>query len=685
MKKYFNIVMAAGMSLLLLLSAGCQLDLSAGTGGKIVSSSGNYDCESECSFDLSADGINETFTAVPDPGFAFTGWAGMCKAESGTCVVNINQTFAAETGTAALSADFSLVSVAPPPVAASLSLSLDIKTFRFTWDDVSSATYYRLLEDPTGQGTYSQVSGDISRGVKRFDHYVPLYARVNAQYILQSCNSEGCIDSAPYQIFPDLAEAVGYFKAGNTDAEDAFGSAVSISADGSILAVGAPDEDGGSTTINGAQDDNSEDGAGAVYVFTRVGNVWLQQAYLKASNAEAGDAFGSTLSLSADGSRLAVGAVYEDSASTGVNGDQYADETTFEYNSGACYVFVFQNGNWVQEAYIKPSNTGVGKQFAYSVALDEDGDVLAVSQLADSSGSTGINGDDQGIAKAGSGAVFLFTRNDALWSQQAYIKASNSEGNDKFGKSVALSADGNTLAVGAIGEDSAARGINGNQDDNNSTFAGAAYVFRYSNQAWFQQAYIKASNTYMLSTFGWSIALSADGNTLAVGSRQEASNAMGINGNQNNTDGDYSGAVYVFTFSLGSWYQQAYIKADRVAGFFGGRVSLSADGNRLAVGAASTGGIARGVNGNVYYLAPPDSDSTGIAYMFSRSGSVWQQLATLNASNTDSKDLFGTGLALSADGDTLAVGAPNEDSAATGIGGNQADNSYSAAGAVYLF
>ncbi len=100
--------------------------------------------------------------------------------------------------------------------------------------------------------------------------------------------------------------------------------------------------------------------------------------------------------------------------------------------------------------------------------------------------------------------------------------------------------------MGANLEDSNAIGINGNQNDNSENGAGAVYVFTRSGTTWSQQAYIKASNTGANDEFGWSVALAADGNTLAVGAYQEDSNATGVNGNQNNNSASRAGAVYVF-------------------------------------------------------------------------------------------------------------------------------------------
>src|ERR1700731_2467144 len=152
--------------------------------------------------------------------------------------------------------------------------------------------------------------------------------------------------------------------------------------------------------------------------------------------------------------------------------------------------------------------------------------------------------------------------------QVAYLKASNTEANDHFGNggtleghAIALSGDGNTLAVGAPYESSGAKGINGDQNDNSVYAAGAVYVFVRKNDAWSQQAYIKASNPGQSYRFGYVVSLSQDGNTLAVSAYFEASAAKGINGDQNDKSIPQAGAVYAFTRTGTTWSQQAYVKA----------------------------------------------------------------------------------------------------------------------------
>jgi tetratricopeptide (TPR) repeat protein len=139
-------------------------------------------------------------------------------------------------------------------------------------------------------------------------------------------------------------------------------------------------------------------------------------------------------------------------------------------------------------------------------------------------------------------AALVFVRAGTTWTQQAYIKASNTNAYDYFGHCVALS--GNSLAVGALLEDSAATGINGNQDDNSVGAAGAVYVFVRAGTTWTQKAYIKASNTGMLDQFGFSVGLSDD--TLAIGAAFESSGATGVNSSQSDDNAGEAGAVYVF-------------------------------------------------------------------------------------------------------------------------------------------
>ena len=269
--------------------------------------------------------------------------------------------------------------------------------------------------------------------------------------------------------------------------------------------------------------------------------------------------------LSGDGNTLAIGAPHESGGAKGVNGKQSGEV----FGSGAVYVFVRSGATWAQQAYVKPSNPQMSAEFGHAVVLSADGNTMAVSAYWEASKATGINGtqSDESIPQAG--AVYVFTRTGTTWTQQAYVKASNTGeagtedkfgDGDQFGVSIALSDDGRTLAVGAISEDSASPGINGNQADNSATSAGAVYVFLRTGNTWAQQAYIKPSNPDPADMFGYSVSLSADGNRLAVGSYDESGSFRGINGPPDNMRRG-AGAVYVFTRTGTTWAQEAYMHA----------------------------------------------------------------------------------------------------------------------------
>lgn len=468
-----------------------------------------------------------------------------------------------------------------------------------------------------------------------------------------------------------------YVKASNTGAGDGFG-AVALSADGSTLAVGAPSEASAATGIDGDQSSEAALWSGAVYVFRRSGATWTQEAYIKASNTELLDEFGTTIALSADGSTLAVGAPNEDSAATGVNVDQTSNAAA---DSGAVYVFRRSGTVWTQEAYVKASNTEAGDHFGTALALSADGSTLAVGALDEDSAATGVNGAQADDRALYSGAVYVFRWSGTSWAQEAYVKASNTDAYDQFGSSIALSSNGSTMAVAAPTEASAATGVGGDETSNALPGSGAVYSFRRSGAVWSQEAYIKASNSGSTDRFGGAVALSADGSTLAIGAHGEASVATGVGGSGADSARD-SGAVYVFRRST-TWAEEAYIKASNTGAGdrFGRRLAISADGSVLAVGAPNEDSAARGVGGA---QASDSMRDSGAVYVFRRAG-AWGQDAYVKASNSEPGDLFGLSLALSADGSLLAVGGQREDSAATGLDGDQSSNAASNSGAVYLY
>ncbi|NBX17619.1 MAG: hypothetical protein EBR09_09660, partial [Proteobacteria bacterium] len=479
-----------------------------------------------------------------------------------------------------------------------------------------------------------------------------------------------------------------YIKASNAGAGDFFGYSVSLSGD--TLAVGARGEDSSQATITNGADasaDNSATAAGGVYVYRRSGTSWVQEAYLKASNAEANDEFGFSVSISGDS--LAVSARGEDSNQTSITNGTAASANNSASYAGAVYVYRRSGTSWAQEAYIKAANANSNDYFGVSVTIS--GDTLAVGADFEASNQTTITngaGASADNSASSAGAVYVYRRDGSTWAQEAYMKAANTRAGVGFGKSVSLS--GESLAVGAAGEDSNQTTItNGTtaSSDISASAAGAVYVYRRSGTNWAQEAYVKASNAESGDNFGLSVSLSGD--TLAVGTKYEASNQTNItngNGASSNNSANSSGAVYVYRRSGTNWAQEAFVKASNTEAFdyFGTSVSLS--GESLAVGATGEASNQNTITSGTAASSDNSASAAGAVYVYRRNGTHWAQEAYVKAANARSNTNFGDEVSLS--GDTLAVGVPNEDSNQTTITNGttaSSDNSAIDSGAVYIY
>ncbi len=451
-----------------------------------------------------------------------------------------------------------------------------------------------------------------------------------------------------------------YIKASNTDQGDRFG--VSLSVDGNTMVVGAHREASSATGVNGDQADDSAPVAGAAYVFVKTNNVWTQQAYLKASNAEAGDQFG--LSVAISGDTIIVGAPIEKSNATGINGNQ-ADNSV--NNSGAAYVFTRSGTTWTQQAYLKSSNSQ-NDQFGFAVAAS--GDTVVVGARFEDSGNPTDPADN---TVSNSGAAYVFKRTAGVWTQEGYLKASNPGVNDNFGAEVAISGD--TVAVRSTREDSNATGIGGDQANNLAADSGAVYVFTRAAAVWTQQAYIKSSNSEAGDQFGSRIAL--DGDTLLVTAQGEDSGDSSMQADNSALE---SGAAYVFTRTAGVWAQTAYIKASNVEA--GDNFGFAADiqGTLMMITATEEDSAAIGSNGD---QADNSAAESGAVYIFTLSAGVWTQTSYLKPSNTEAGEQFGFSVGLGTS--IIAIASGFEGSDATGIGGDQTNDNLINSGAVYSF
>jgi hypothetical protein len=365
-------------------------------------------------------------------------------------------------------------------------------------------------------------------------------------------------------------------QASDIQGSDWFGDSVAISENGNTAIVGA----------------RFEDGTGSAYIFTRSGTTWSEQQKIQASDKQTSDQFGQTVAVSGDGNTAIVGAIYED-------------------GTGSAYIFTRSGTTWTQQQKIQALDKQAGDQFGWSIAISGDGNTAIV----------GARYED------GTGSAYIFTWSGTTWSEQQKIQASDKQGGDEFGWSIAISDDGNTAIVGAYREGS----------------IGAAYIFTRSGTSWSEQQKIQASNKQADDEFGWSVAISGDGNTTIVGARlDDANTGTGIVYD--------AGAAHIFTRSGTTWSEQQKIQASdkELSDRFGGPVSISEDGNTAIVGA---------------YGEDTGGGSAGAAYIFTRSGTTWSEQQKIQASNRQGGGYFGYSVSISGDGDTTIVGAYGEGAA----------------------
>lgn len=443
---------------------------------------------------------------------------------------------------------------------------------------------------------------------------------------------------------------------------------------------------------------------------------WVQDAYFKASNAEADDSFG--YSVAVDGNTIVVGATGEDSNQTTITEtDGTASHDNSAAGAGAVYVFKkLSNGNWYQDLYLKASNSAASDNFGASVAVS--GSIIAVGATGEDSSQTSIVNEDGSVGgklnnngALGAGAVYVFMRKEVphtwpkqyIWVQDAFLKASNGEASDNLGFSVAI--DGNTIVAGATGEDSnqtTVTNTNGSASSNNTaSIAGAVYVFKRNTTTlnWYQDAYLKSSNMEASDNFGYSIGVS--GNIIVVGAYGEDCDVTSIDNADgdpepadanNNNNAPTSGAVYVFKLNTttGEWSQDAYLKASNANASDNFGYSVAVDGDTIVAGACYEDSSQTTVtNSDGSASTNNDVSSSGAAYVFKRNTTTgnWSQDAYLKSPSPDINDYFGYSVGVS--GTFIVVSATGEDSDQTTItnmdGSASGDNDASASGAAYVF
>ena len=352
---------------------------------------------------------------------------------------------------------------------------------------------------------------------------------------------------------------------------DEWGHSVALSSNGAVLATGARLNDAG-----GGSD------AGHVRVYTNTGGGWEQRGS-DLDGSAAGDWFGWAVSLSADGTILAVGARLAD----GVNG----------VNSGRVYLYQWISSTW-QPLGSTLDGAGAHDEFSYSLALSDNGTILAV----------GGRLNDAGGSNAGHVRVVEWTGTD--WNQRGDDLLGSSPG-DEFGESVALSSDGAIVACGA------------DQDDNNGP--GYVRIYRWSGSAW-QQLGSTLMGFSPNDEFGESVSLSGDGSIVAVGAR-------------------IGNSAVIYRNDGTDWVQIGQtIRGEASFDRFGFSLSLSFDGQTVGIG-----GPWNDSNGR--------ASGHALVFRLSPNGQEWLQVGQELVGEA-ANDSFGVATSISDDGFRIAIGAP---------------------------
>ena len=381
---------------------------------------------------------------------------------------------------------------------------------------------------------------------------------------------------------------------------EGFGRYLALSRDGGKALVGADN----AVCSTGAT------ACGAAYIFVREKrSAWVEQRKLTATDAAANANFGFSVSLSADGETALIGAPAAGPRAAGCPA----------FSCGAAYVFVRRGGEWVEQQTLTGSDAGIGADFGWSVALSADGETALIGAIGVRC-PTGTNA---------CGAVYVFVREKrGLWVERQKLVASKASGGEGFGRSLALAGDGKTALIGAFFAGCSVGGA-----------CGTAYAFiREKHGIWVEQEKLTASDEAANAAFGFSVSLTADGDTALIG----APNVFCPSG------GLFCGAAYVFARKGSKWFEQQKLTVSNAAGggVFGFSVALSARGETALIGDRDAECSALG-------------GECGAAYLFFRHRANWVEQEKLTAFDAAYADFFGQAVALSGNGRTALVGSDN--------------------------
>ena len=431
---------------------------------------------------------------------------------------------------------------------------------------------------------------------------------------------------------------------------------------------------------------------GAAFVFRKVSGSWVQEAYLKAPNAEEDDQFGTAVAISGD--TIAVAALAEDNSTTGVQNGAITTDNASAASSGAVYVFTRSGSTWSFQSYLKPAVITTSMTCGRTLALNID--TIAVGCDGDASDVGGIvNGAAGGAVNSNAtqaGAVYVYKRTGVNWAQEAYIKPAVSLASMRFGaRNISISGD--VMGISAIQESSNLTGVHmgtsGGSTNTSQTSSGAAWIFRRTGSNWAQDAFIKAPIATAEDDFG--VRVTVNGNDLAIVASGDTTNSTTI---QNTSTPSISnkttlegGAVYIYRYEASQWILKSFIKPPVLGVGMNFNNITKIENNTLFVSAtgdpSSNSDLIHGARFSS--VADTMGDTNGSVLIYRRLNDEWYFSDYLKAPNSMRQAQFGNRIAVS--GNNLVISAPTESSDGSGItnGPPSATGNIYYSGAVYIY
>ncbi|MCH8497317.1 MAG: FG-GAP repeat protein [Marinobacter sp.] len=595
-----------------------------------------------------------TFTATPPPGNSLGSVTG--------CEANFENN---EVITAAIVEDCTVdVNFIP---GTTLSVAVESpKTLRFSWQPVTGAGEYRL--EDSGSNLIETLNASTTEYVLTG---VSLPLNIGQHYFLEACQQNGScaastnanrVDLTANDLIAGIAQLDPDVAA--TSLQQAFGQAVAVSRDGSTIAIGAPGP------MTGTKE------TGRVSIWRNNNGSWTRLDDILPPSTTNVFEFGYALALSGNGNTLVVGAPGDRNRARGVFTSASAPGGSLDFESGAAYVFTYNQGQnrYDFRAYFKADpRTGsqelggaaelASARFGHSVAISDTGNRVVVGAPGESNeyigiytaGTTNTNPPTSINGGSNSGAVFVYAltvSSNPVWQQMLYIKPSDTRRFSGFGWSVAANDTATSIAVGAPHF-----GVSGFYDNPEKLYVFDTPTVSNPNFNWGERGNFNLNGNRNQDLFGSAVAMSKDGNTIAVGAYAA---------------GGFDGAAYIMhkepMAAWGdAWFEKRSVVPQGLANSgmnFGYSLALTSDGSKLLVGAQTEGSNVEGLSSFASPGASNLHDQAGAAFLFSFDATAMtlSEDVLIKAPTPVESGRFGHAAAMSGNASTILIGEPSNGS-----------------------